>query len=278
MSVAARTLPPNNRLIKWQDSLYYNWLAVWAACWTHWKTTTSSIWSLSFLISSIPQVAVWAWIAIQNPDPSILTYLIFSAPLAAIWTSVFYGIVGSLRTEIYTRTIELNMISRTSVLTVLFGRALAMMTFGIPAGIISAGVMLIVARQAPQIASYPWLIASAVFVFLGLTVTGLVLAPLSALLTKYHGGMFSPLIPIVSTLCGFAFPVSLLPKWLAVCARFLPSTWAMDSALQAMRGPQSTWAVISGWTVCLVMSLVYLVLTYYLYKIVEKRLRVTGLI
>jgi ABC-2 type transport system permease protein len=266
------------RLLAVGNSLRYNWLAIWASCWTHWKTTTSSIWSLSFLISAVPMVAVWAWIAIQNPDPAVFSYLIVGAPLMAIWQSVFYGIVGSLRGEINYRTIEFNMISRTSVLTVLFGRALAMMTFGIPAGIISAIVMLVVARQTPQIASYPWLIASMVFVFLGLTVAGLALAPLSALLSRYHGGMFSPVMPIISMLCGFAFPVSVLPIGLAVTARFLPSTWAMDSAVQAIRGPESVWAVVSGWIYCVLICIVFLVLTYYLYNIVEKRLRVRGLI
>jgi ABC-2 type transport system permease protein len=278
MKVASKEYGGVRRFPEFLDSLRFNWLAVWAACWTHWKTTASDLWNLSFFISTVPTVAVMAWIAIQRPDPAVLSYLIVGAPLMAIWTSVFYGIVGSLRSEIYTRTIEFNMISKTSVLTVLFGRALAMITYGVPAGILSAVTMLIVARQTPHIASYPWLIASVVFVLLGLTVIGLALAPISALLNRYHGGMFSPLMPIISVLCGFVFPVSALPAGLTVVARFLPSTWAMDSALQAIRGPDSAWAVISGWLGCLLLSGAYLVLTYFMFKIVEKRLRVTGLV
>jgi ABC-2 type transport system permease protein len=268
----------NARLTGWAESLRNGWMAVWAACWTHWKTTTSTLWSLSFLISSVPIVAVWGWIAIQTPDRSVLSYLMVGAPLMAIWHSVFYGIVGSLRGEINYRTIEFNMISRTSVLTVLFGRAMAMMTFGVPAGIVAVATMLIVARQAPEIASYPWLFSSIVFVFLGLTVTGMFLAPISALTNRYHGGMFSPLIPIITVLCGFVFPVSELPAGLAVLAHFLPSTWAMESALQAIRGPESTWAVLSGWLICLAVGAGMLVVTFFLYKMVEKRLRITGLI
>jgi len=268
----------NARLISWAESLRFGCMAVWAACWTHWKTTTSSFWSLSFLIGSVPIVAVWGWIAIQTPSPSVLSYLMVGAPLMTIWHSVFFGIVGSLRGEINYRTIEFNMISKTSVLTVLFGRATAMMTFGIPAGIVAVVTMLIVTRQAPEIASYPWLFASIVFVFLGLTITGMFLAPISALTNRYHGGMFSPLIPIITVLCGFVFPVSELPAGLRVLAHFLPSTWAMQSALQAIQGPDSTWAVLSGWFICLAVGAAMLLVTIFLYKMVEKRLRLTGLV
>jgi ABC-2 type transport system permease protein len=278
MAISTPKIKANTRPMAWIENLRYGSASVWAACWTHWKTTTSSFWSLSFLISTVPMVAVWAWIAIQNPDPSVLSYMIVGAPLMAIWYSVFYGIVGSLRSEINFGTIEFNLISKTSVLTVLFGRAMAMMIFGVPAGVVSVVVMLIVARQAPHIASYPWLLGSLVFIFLGLTVIGLFLTPVSALLNRYHGGMFSPLMPIISVLCGFVFPVSALPAGLAVLAHFLPSTWAMESALQAIRGPESVWAVISGWLYCLVLGALELGLTLILYKLVEKRLRITGII
>jgi ABC-2 type transport system permease protein len=277
MNISDREAIHNTGLMVWAERLRYGWASVWAACWTHWKTTTSSLWSLSFLFSSVPIVAVWAWISIQTPDRSVLSYLIVGAPLMAIWQSVFFGIVNSLRGEINSRTIEFNLISKTSVLTVLFGRALAMMVFGVPAGIVAAVTMLIVARQAPEIASYPWLAGSLVFVFLGLTVTGMALAPLSALLNRFHGGMFSPLILVISTLCGFVFPVTALPGWLAVLAHFLPSTWAMQSALEAIRGPASAWAVTGGWLACLGVCAVYLAGTYFLFKGVEKRLRITGI-
>jgi len=58
----------------------------------------------------------------------------------------------------------------------------------------------------------------------------------------------------------------------------LPTTWAMDSALQAIRGPESAWSVISGWLYCLLLCAAFLALTYFTFKIVEKRLRVTGLL
>jgi hypothetical protein len=50
----------------------------------HWKTTTSSFWSLSFFIGILPQVAVFGWMAAKNPDHSIFAYLLIGAPLMAV--------------------------------------------------------------------------------------------------------------------------------------------------------------------------------------------------
>ena len=96
-----------------EDTIYII-RAIIAAFWQHWKNTTANIWSLSFFIASVPQVAIFGWIAIQSPDPAILGYLIIGAPLMAIWQSVFYGISASLGSEIRNGTIEFAMISRTS--------------------------------------------------------------------------------------------------------------------------------------------------------------------
>ena len=251
--------------------------AVFAAFIQHWKTTTANFWSLSFFIASVPQVAIYAWIAVQNPNPGILSYLIIGAPLMAIWHSVFFGISASLNSEIRNGTIEFTMISRTSILAVLFGKAVAMMVFGIPVGIFSLIVMFAVARQAPQIASYPYALVSVVFIFIGLAATGLLVAPIMALTRGRMSGMYTPLIPIIVTLSGFLFPISSLPEGLRIVSRILPSSWAMDSVLQAIKGPNSLWALVSGWVYCMLFSAILLVLTFILFKMVEKRLRIAGL-
>ena len=252
--------------------------AIIAAFWQHWKNTTANIWSLSFFIASVPQVAIFGWIAIQNPNPDILGYIIVGAPLMAIWQSVMYGISASLGSEIRNGTIEFTMISRTSMMVVLFGKAMAMMVFGIPVGIISVGTILIIARQIPQIASVPYVIGSVVFIFIGLAVIGLLLAPIMALSRGRISGMYTPLIPFIVTFSGFLFPISSLPEALGIIARIMPSSWAMESVLQAVKGPESFWAVASGWIYCLLLSIVLFLFTFVLFKVVEKRLRVTGLI
>ena len=251
--------------------------AIMAAFRQHWKNTTSNMWSLSFFFGSVPQIAVFGWIAVQNPDPHILAYLSVGAPFGTIWNSVFFGIAGALSSEIWNGTVEFTMISRTSILTALFGKAMAMMVFGIPVGIIALTAMLAVAHQWPVIANIPLVLISTFFVFIGLTATGLVMAPVIALSRGRTAGMFTTFLPIIVAFSGFMYPVSALPTGLGIVAHILPSAWAMDSVMQAIMGPESAWAVISGWLFSLLLSAFLLAVTYLLFKVVEKRLRITGL-
>ena len=59
----------------------YNLRAIFVAFIQHWKTTTSSFWSLSFMVGILPQVAVFGWMASKNPDASVFSYLLIGAPL-----------------------------------------------------------------------------------------------------------------------------------------------------------------------------------------------------
>jgi ABC-type multidrug transport system permease subunit len=251
--------------------------AIMAAFRQHWKNTTANLWSLSFFFGAVPQVAVFAWIASQNPDRAVLGYLIIGAPFMAIWNSVFFGIAGALSNEIWDGVIEFTIISKTSILVSLLGKALAMMVFAIPVGLISAGTMLIVGRQMPVIDNWPMLFVSIIVIFIGLTSIGLVMMPVIALSRGRTSGIFTPLIPLVITFSGFLYPITSLPSWLGFVSHILPSAWGMESVMQAVKGPDSAWAVISGWVYSLLISAALLVITYYLFKMVEKRLRITGM-
>jgi ABC-2 type transport system permease protein len=254
-----------------------NLRAIIASARQYWKSTTMDFWSLSFLIGALPQIAVFAWMAIQNPDRSVLSYLIIGGPLMAIWQSACFGIMSSLNGEIRNGTIEFSMISPTSMMIVLFGKALAMMVFGIPVGIFSVAMMLIVARHMPHIASYPYVLVSVFFIFIGMAVTALFMAPIAALTRGRTAGVFAPFMPLVITFSGFLFPVTTLPAGVQVFCHILPITWGMDSIAQAVKGPESFWAVASGWLYLLLVSAVLMFFTILLFKLVEKRLRVTGL-
>jgi ABC-2 type transport system permease protein len=168
----------------------------------------------------------------------------------AVWQSVFFGISTSLNSEIRNGTIEFAMISRTLMLVVLFGKALAMMVFGIPVGLLSASIILIITRQAPVIVSYPYVLVSIIIIFIGLAVTALVMAPVMALTRGNYAGMYVPLVLLIMTFSGFLFPIANLPRALEIFSRILPSTWVTDSVFQAIKGPESLWAVAGGWIYC----------------------------
>jgi ABC-type polysaccharide/polyol phosphate export permease len=251
--------------------------AVTAACWQEWKTTATSFASLVFLLEAVPMVVVFAWIANQSDDPSVLAYIVVGAPLMAIWNGVLFRVGRSLNNELFGRTLEFAMISRTPVMVVLLGKAVAQIAYGILTGVVTLLVMFLVARQLPEVANLPLLLVSLAFVIVGLTMASLVVAPIMVLVGG-RAGFYNAIMPFGVVLSAFLFPVDRLPVVLEVMARFLPMSWAMESVWQSIRGPESLWSVVFGWALCIVTSAGLFGATYLMFKAVERRIRVTGVL
>jgi len=251
--------------------------AILAAFIQQWKTTGAGSINLSFFFMAVPNVAVIAWIALRSDNPQVLTYLLVGAPLAFIWNGVILRVGWSLSTELFGRTLEFTLISRTPMILALFGKALAHIAYGLPVGVVALITMFIVTRQLPQVASFPLLIVSLFLVIVGLAIISLLLAP-SVVLAGGRGGFFNVIMALGVLVSGFMFPIDQLPTWLEVIARLLPTSWAMYGVWQSIIGPESLWPVLGAWGACLLTSAALLAVTYWTFKVVERRIRVTGIL
>jgi ABC-2 type transport system permease protein len=239
------------------------------------KNTTVNLNSLTFVVGAIPTVAVYAWIALQSHDLARISYLMVGAPLMSIWNGVVFRTGWSLDNEMGQRTLEFALISKTPMLVVLFGKALAQLAYGIPVGIISLLAMYLITHQIPNVAS-PWLLmVSLIFILIGLAVVSLLFAPV-LVLAGGRAGFFNGILPFGVILSGFVFPADRLPLVLKELALVLPTSWAMSSVWRSIDGSGSTWTIVTGWLMCLVTSVILFVLTYVLFRVIEKRMRVTG--
>jgi ABC-type multidrug transport system permease subunit len=247
--------------------------AIFAAFFQQWKTTAVSFVSLSFLLESIPVVAALAWIAVQSKEDIVLTYIFVGAPFMAIWNGVIFRIGWSLTDELNAHTIEFALVSRTPLIMVLFGKSLAQLIYGIPSGLIAFVTMLIVIREMPFVAEPGLLFISFLFVIIGLAASGLLLAPLMVFIGG-KAGSFNAIIPFGVVLSGFLFPIDRLPQALEVVARIIPTSWAMSAVWHSIGGNVSLWTIAVEWITCVLVSAGIFGLTYILFNIIEKMIRV----
>jgi hypothetical protein len=63
---------------------------------------------------------------------------------------------------------------------------------------------------------------------------------------------------------------------LEAVARLIPLSWAMDGVWQSINGTGTLASAFSDWGLCILTSAVWLGVTYLLFKVVIKRIRVTG--
>jgi ABC-type multidrug transport system permease subunit len=79
----------------------------------------------------------------------------------------------------------------------------------------------------------------------------------------------------VYVLGGFMFPISQLPAWLQVVASVFAPTWAVR-ALYAATGQPFGRQYALWWAVSIALSCGYLVIGWFLYRLVDVRARATG--
>ena len=249
--------------------------AIYTAFWQQWKTSATNSTILLLMVRATLMVSVIAWIAGQSNDPSVLTYILVGAPLMSIWEGVLHRVGWSLSSELFSRTLEFTLVSRTQLIFVMFGKSLAQVLYGIPFGIVSFVTIFVITGILPEVSSIGLLIPSFLLVIMSMTITSLLIAPLLVIVGG-RGGFFDALIPFGVVLSGFLFPIDRLPVALEIAARCLPSSWAMECVWYAIEGYDSLWTVFGSLGMYILSLLAITIITYTLFKLVEKRIRITG--
>lgn len=101
-------------------------------------------------------------------------------------------------------------------------------------------------------------------------------APLMVLVGG-RSGFFNAITPFGVTFSGFLYPITRLPDGLEIVGRFLPTSWAMDAAIRSAEGGD-TLRIIGDWGAGLALTGAYLMLIYLMFRKVEERVRVTGIL
>lgn len=192
-----------------------------------------------------------------------------------VWSGVAFRIGYTLSTELSNQVLQFVYISRTPVIVVSLGKALAQVLWGLPLGIISWLVIFIMTRTLPVVSNPVALIVSLLLVIIGITVASLFFSPMMVLVGG-RGGFFNTVIPFGLVLSGFLFPIDRLPVGLMAIACIMPTSWAMDGVRFSLQAGSNWPEIIRSWGLCLLSSVFLGVVTYVLFRIVENRIRVTG--
>jgi ABC-2 type transport system permease protein len=240
-----------------------------------WKAQTMDTGRIYKFLGDASRAAVLAWIVYSSGAFGTLGYVSIGTALLAIWTGII-GLGGwSLESELYGKTLDFMLLSRTKMSVILFSKTLAQALYEVPTGLVSFGTALLVARAWPDFANIPALIPSLALAFLGMIVIGFFFSALVVLVAG-KAGFFMGIMPFIAVIGGFILPVNNLPLWLEIPARFTPSSWAMDTVWASIQGIDSWGMMIRDWGLSLVLAGVWFVFTYFICYAVERRIRVSG--
>lgn len=219
---------------------------------------------------------VIAWITSQTTNPLAISYAIVGTGLMQIWMWTVHRTGWSVSTEHVWGTLELMMTTRTPPPVVMFGKCLASLAFmSIPGALAGLLVLLASPIGLPPIA-HPTAFGLAVVLTMATVVaTSFVFAPV-AFLVGARGGFFNGIMPLGAAIAGFAYPTALLPPALRVLAAGVPTSWGMSAVIRAQSEPRLTPAFFQDCALAAVLTGVALGFSFWLFDVVEKRVRVVG--
>jgi ABC-2 type transport system permease protein len=80
----------------------------------------------------------------------------------------------------------------------------------------------------------------------------------------------------VAILCGFMFPIRVLPGWMQAISGFIPIRWALEAMNESLLGMKDITYLASHWLSTLVLAGLLLALTHWMHKKVEDIIRING--
>ena len=205
---------------------------------------------------------------------AFLNYVVLGAGLMGIWGCICFSSVGDINRERWSQTLPLLYVAPGGFGLIIFGKVLgntllSMLTFVLSyltAGVISGRWLMI-----PHI---EWFVLSMVLTIGCFIVVSLCFAYIMMLSRKTELYMNLIEIPLVF-ICGFTFPVEVLPTWAQYISNLLAPTWAVRLLRMSVQTTGGELINYGRYTGILLIELAILILfTIGLYRWMDKRVRI----
>jgi ABC-2 type transport system permease protein len=218
-------------------------------------------------------IAIMGIYMLLERDPSRGIYVVVGSGMTGLWTSLLFRGTFNINAERFLGTLEGIVASPTSLGTVVIGKTLASVTLSLLSMIFSYGLASVIFR-------FPLIIAQPLPFFASLVVTvpafisfGLLISPLMAVNLSLSGWVNALEYPMY-ILGGFLFPILLLPGWSNPISYILAPYWAARVLHAASGGRATLPEILLCWVMMLLLSSLYVLASYRLFKIVLRRARV----
>ncbi len=247
----------------------------------------SSFW-VSMRLRFISPFAIFAWLlfpaifaavglfVLQRPGETAaqVAYAVLGGGLVGYWGVAYLDGGFGIQSERWNGTLEQVFAVPTPFWVILLGKSVGSVLWGMLSFLPTLGLAYFGFHALlPHLDAGPFAVSFAVLSFSFLCVA-FGFAPLFAL-WRWATPMINGFELGFYILCGFMFPITILPLWAQGLASLLAPTWA-TTAIYAATTPSGPHDFVSWWAAAIALSIVYLVAASWLYRVVETRARVSG--
>lgn len=199
-------------------------------------------------------------------------YAVLGGGLVGLWGATLYNAGLDIDAERWNGTLEEICGSPTPLAAIMAGKVAASIVVAVGSFVACLVLAFAAFGVSLRIDPLPFAV-SLLLTVVSFYSVGLILAPFLVLIRLVAGLVNALELPLY-LLCGFMFPVSVLPQWVQAVSMALAPTWAIR-ALYASAG-EATPDYPSWWLWTVVLLVVNAAISAGLFRLVDRRVRVTG--
>jgi ABC-2 type transport system permease protein len=229
-----------------------------------------------FIFATLLMPLIYALIAfgiLRDKGANYGIYVAIGSGLSGLWSTLLFGSGNAITSERWSGTLENLAAAPTPLWVIVFGKTLAStlqsllsMIASYLLGWLLLGYPLTIAQPAEFFAA----LATGILSFIAF---GLMLAPaflLNPQIQQFQNAMEYP----VYILCGFLFPIALLPFWTTPLSYILSPYWTARALQSAAGGTLTPAQLAFDGGAMLLLGVVYLILGALLFRLVLRKARV----
>lgn len=227
------------------------------------------------LFGIIVQPMIVAFMALWMLRDQVANYAIFvvvGSGMTGLWTTLLFQGGNSITGERWTGTLEPLACAPAPLRVVVSGKLLADITQSL-FSIVFCYAFISILMGLPVAIAKPWLfVGSILLTIIAFIAFGMILGPLFILnpdFQRFQNGLEF----VVYVFSGFLFPIALLPMWTTPLSYILTPYWAARALHAASSGSGSNEEIFFCWGMLILFSILYFVLSKYLFRGVLRKAR-----
>lgn len=210
---------------------------------------------------------------LQGKGADAAMFVVVGSGLTGLWSSLLFISGGSINAERWSGTLEAMVAIPTPFEVIVFGKNLANVVQSLSSMVLGYFIAAYIFNYSLEV-QQPYLffisVLLSVFAFISF---GLVIAPVFVMnpgVRAWQNAMEFP----VYILCGFLFPIALLPGWTTPISYLLPPYWAAVALHGTSTGGAPLEKTLFAWGMMLLFSVIDLLIASRLFKIMLHKVRV----
>ncbi len=217
-------------------------------------------------------IAVLGLWMLKDKGADAAMFVVVGSGLTGLWSSLLFISGGSINTERWSGTLEALVALPTPFQVIVFGKNLANVLQSLVSMVVGYFIAAYAFGYSLNIQQPLLFVVSLLLAVIAFISFGLIIAPIFIMnpgVRAWQNAMEFP----VYVLCGFLFPIALLPGWTTPVSWLLPPYWAAIALHGTSTGGASLNQTLIAWGMMLLFSLIDLFVASRLFKLMLYKAR-----